>query len=207
MYGQHDASWLSFAAYFARECGIADAAKLEPLARLAASAGWCWFFRGAAIITDRPERLCRDEQNRLHCEDGRAIKYRDGFGIYAWHGVRVPDHWIAAKDTLTAAEVLKEQNLEKRRAGCEILGWARILAELNAKTINTDDDPEIGTLVEVDLPADGSRKLKARFCRVRCGTGREFAICVPPTTKTALDAQAWMRGLSPNEFIAPEVRT
>jgi hypothetical protein len=93
--------------------------------------------------------------------------------------------------------------MELRRAACEILGWTRILQELGARTIDEDGDPEIGTLVHVTLPDVGP----ARFVRVRCGTGREFAVCVPPTTKTALEGQAWMAGLSAKDFTPPEVRS
>ena len=78
-----------------------------------------------------------------------------------------------------------------RRAACEIIGSARILKELKAKTINRDNDPEIGELVEVNLPDAG----RERFIRVRCGTGREFAIPVPPTIKTALEGNCWTYNL------------
>jgi len=74
---------------------------------------------------------------------------------------------------------------------------------LNAKTVDDDGDPEIGTLIEVTLPDVGP----ARFVRVRCGTGRDFAVCVPPSTKTALAGQAWMAGLAPTTFTKPEVRS
>ena len=94
-------------------------------------------------------------------------------------------------------------NIEQRRAACEILGWAKILKELDAKIINEDGDPEIGTLVEVNLPDLG----KERFLRVLCGTKREFAIPVPPDMKTAVAAQAWTWGLELEDFIVPEVRT
>lgn len=93
-------------------------------------------------------------------------------------------------------------NMEQRRAACEMIGWDKILHELKAKTIDRDDDPEIGELVEVELPESG----KERFLRVRCGTGRRFALCVPREMKTALEANAWTWNLKPNEY-NPEVRT
>ena len=92
---------------------------------------------------------------------------------------------------------------EERRAACEILGWANILRELDAKVINEDGDPEIGTLVEVDLPDIG----KEKFLRVLCGTKREFALPVPPDMKTALQANAWTFGMDIKDFVVPEVRT
>ncbi len=203
-FSQHEAGWLAWASYFHKVCGLPGTEKIEPLARIAANCGWVWFFAGAAVITDRPRTLKRDDQNRLHCETGPAIEYRDGFAVHAWHGTRIPAEWIDDKAHLTAKIALTWPNIEQRRVAVEIVGWARILRELKARVIDADGDPQIGTLVEVKLP-DLSRP--ARFCRVTCGTGREFAVGVPPEIDTALAAQAWMQGVPLADFIKPEIRT
>jgi len=39
-------------------------------------------------------RDSEDEEGRLHCEDKKALEYPDGWGVYSWHGVRVPDFVI-----------------------------------------------------------------------------------------------------------------
>jgi hypothetical protein len=155
------------------------------------------------IVSDFPEVLKIDEQNRAHGQEGPSHKWRDGWSLYHWHGVAVPEHWIMNKQSLTAKEAITWENIEQRRVACEILGWAKILRELDAKVINEDGDPEIGTLVEVNLADIG----KEKFLQVLCGTGREFAIPVPPEMKTALEAQSWTWNLSPDEFKIPEVRT
>ncbi|MNK72099.1 hypothetical protein D3C87_915670 [compost metagenome] len=203
-WSQHEAGWLSWLAFFRRVCDLPNTEKIEPLLRIAQSCGWAWFFDGAAIITDRPNAIHRDEENRLHCETGSALEYRDGFSIYAWHGTRIPAEWINNKASITPKVALTWENIEQRRVAIEIVGWSKILRELDAKVIDADGDPLIGTLVEVNLP-DLDRP--ARFCRVQCGTGREFAIGVPPGITTALAAQAWMQGVNPNEFVRPEIRT
>jgi hypothetical protein len=79
----------------------------------------------------------------------------------------------------------------------------RTLEELDAKTIDKDDDPMIGELLEVDIPEIGREK----FIRVLCGTGRTFAIPVPPEMRTALEANAWTYGIDPVELSQLEVRT
>jgi hypothetical protein len=106
------------------------------------------------------------------------------------------------KDTVSAAEILSWPNIEQRRAGCEIVGWDRILRELKAQVIDKDDDPEIGSLLRVNLP-DSPGSL---FLQVQCGTGRTFALPVPPDMKTALEANAWTWGLEASDYV-PEVRT
>lgn len=155
------------------------------------------------IVADFPEVLKIDDENRAHGEDGPSHRWRDGWELYHWHGTRVPNEWIKDKKSLSAKTALTWKNIEQRRAACEILGWATILKELNAVTIDKDADEEIGELVEVDLPDSG----KEKFLRARCGTGREFAMPVPPEMKTAMEANAWSYGWTLDEFKVPEVRT
>jgi len=155
------------------------------------------------IVSDFPDVLRVDAQNRPHSEDGPSHRWRDGWCLYHWHGVRVPDHWIADRADLSAAEVLRHENTEVRRAGCEILGWARIIESLGGRVIAADADPQIGTLIEVNLPDNGP----ARFLRVQCGTGREFALCVPNDVQTPIEAQAALHGLSVEDFTPPSIRT
>ncbi|MBK8009566.1 MAG: hypothetical protein IPK23_14925 [Rhizobiales bacterium] len=103
------------------------------------------------MVSDFPEVLKVDDQNRPHCENGPSHRWRDGWSLYHWHGVKIPAEWIERKDRLTPKIALTWQNIEQRRAACEILGWARILNELNAKTIDKDGDPEIGEPAEVEI--------------------------------------------------------
>jgi hypothetical protein len=143
-----------------------------------------------------------DDQERLHSENGPAILYRDTFAVYSWHGVQVPAEWIRDK-SLDAKTALTWSNMEQRRAACEILGWINVLAQLKAKSLDKDEDPMIGELLEVKIPDLG----KERFLKVLCGTGRTFAIPVPPTVKTALEANAWTFGVDPEKLRDLEVRT
>lgn len=206
IYGAHDASWLSFYAYWRDVCGLECCNRLNGLIELAKHCGWASVFEDVVVLQHRPEVIKLDDTNRLHCENGPAIRFRDGFSIYSWHGVRVPRKWIENKENLTAKIALTWENVEQRRAACEILGWVNVLRELKAVTIDEDDDPEIGTLVEVDIPEIG----KEKFLKVLCGTGREFALPVPPDMETALQANAWTFGFDNdalNDFLKPEVRT
>ena len=155
------------------------------------------------IVSDFPEILKVDDENRPHCETGPSHRWRDGWSLYHWHGVSIPAEWVEDKKNLTAKTALTWPNIEQRRAACEIIGWDRILCELKARVIDEDDDPQVGTLVEVSLPDAGNE----RFLRVVCGTGRKFALPVPRTVKSAVEAQAWTWGLDTSEFQKPEIRT
>ena len=156
------------------------------------------------MVCDFPDTLRVDEQGRPHCETGPSHRWRDGWSLYHWHGVRIPAEWIEDRRSLTPQVALSWPNIEQRRAACEILGWDTILSALDAKVIDADGDPQIGTLVEVEIPDSG----RERFLRVQCGTGRQFALPVPPDMPTALAANAWTFGFdNPGSWIKPEVRT
>lgn len=151
-----------------------------------------------AIISDRPRVLALDEKGRLHNESGPAVEWRDGMRQYYWHGVSVPDFWITQKHLLTPKEALTHQNLEQRRAACEILGWNNILNMLEYKVIDEDVNPAMGTLLEVEIPDMGTQK----FLKVRCGTGREFALRVTRFPyNTAKECNAATYGWTPDQPI------
>lgn len=201
MFGSQEATWLSYYDYYKNETDI-KLNDIDYMIDIAMNSGWVYLSTEHAIIQDRPLVLKFDEQNRSHCQDGPAIQYADGFEVYSWHGVTVPGKWI--KGDLLAQEALKVANMEQRRAACEILGWVKILKELNATVIDQDEDPMIGTLVEVDIPGVG----KEKFLKVLCGTMREFAIPVPPDMKTALQSNSWTYGLkNPEDLRNLEIRT
>ncbi|MCG7985030.1 MAG: hypothetical protein JAY90_20050 [Candidatus Thiodiazotropha lotti] len=199
VYGCHDASWLGFYETFLK-LGIEDAEKLLPLMNLAKYCGWWAPYKNTAILQDRPETLKFDDRNLLHCEDGPAVRYRDGFSVYSWHGIRIPDQWITSKPS--AQEAITWDNLEQRRAACEIVGWNNILVELQAVSIDKNSNPMVGELLEVQLPDIG----KEKFLRVMCGTQREFALPVPPEITRASEAQAWLNFTTEDMYL-PQVRT
>ena len=120
-----------------------------------------------------------------------------------WHGTRIPREWIANKDALDPKTALTWPNIEQRRAAAEILGWKRILSELKPRSVDKHADPEIGELLEVDLPDSP----KSKFLKVRCATGRDFVLPVPAEMKTAVQAQAWTYDDEENAILSREART
>jgi len=201
VFGAHSASWLSYYNYFQDQFGLCE--KIVPLIEMAQVCGWWSPYKNVAAFQDRPSVIKFDDQDRLHCPDGPVITYPGGvLNIYAWHGVLIPAAWIQNK-LPSAAEALALENIEQRRACCEMIGWATILEELDSVVINDSNDPQIGKLLEVEIPDSG----KERFLIVTCGTGREgIAIPVPPELTTALEAGAWTYGVAPEDY-HPEVRT
>ena len=203
--GEHHYSQFNIAKLSEYKC-LADAElipceeKLKYLNHLCRSVGWVLPSQKACFVSERPKILKVDDRGLPHCEDGPAIEYPDGFSIYAWHGLRFPKKWIT--QTPSPSEALNWPNLEQRRVACELVGWENIIDKLNGRVIDKDTNPEIGELVRVNLPDSSPEK----FLRVVCGTGRKFAMPVPPNMQTARQANAWTWGLEPDEY-NPEIRT
>lgn len=203
-------SWQAFEGYFRQVCNLTLGKELDSAAdayaRAQMASGWWWPYSTFVVACEHPTKIMLEEigpqgwgSHRLHCSSGPAIEWKN-WSLYFWHGVEVPAEWIEAPNTIDPATVLQAENLEQRRAGCEIIGWVRLLESLHAKVIDEDADPQIGILYEIDLPdSPGSRILK-----VVCGTGRVFGIMVPPSCKTAREANASTYNLP---TINPEIRT
>jgi hypothetical protein len=150
--------------------GLEICRRLHPLMAMA-ECGWWWPFKGAVILTERPVFISRDAQARLHCEDRAAIEYPDGWGVYSWRGVRVPQDVIITPGSITTERIEKESNAEVRRVMITRYGFDRYLKDSGAKRIHKDKygelyrkeikggDPLVGVKVQNSTPEpDGSIK-------------------------------------------------
>lgn len=200
-----EAAYCSIIAIGAESLGDRDtAAKWLPMLEAFEAGAWLvWLGDREIFYSAPPSLIAMDERRRIHAEHGPAYVWLADVKLYFWHGVLVPPEWIEDRSSLTAGVALGQQNVELRRAACEIVGWDAVLSQLNGRTIDRDDDPQIGELVEVDLPDAGTEK----FLRVTCGTGRRFTIPVPPTIRTALEANAWTYDIPTDLMRQKERRT
>ena len=162
-------------------------------------------------LSDRPAFIKRDESGRLHAESGPAIQYRDGWVVHAWHGTRVPAHWLDNRASLDPNEVIKAENVEQRAAGAAICGWPKMLGVLKAKVINDSGSDDIGQLIELTLPGLPE---PGRFLKAVCPRNGIIVEGVPRVSdidnlpiQTALHAQAWRIGDPLSEYQHPARRT
>lgn len=199
--GNQWSSWSAYLSFFRHvvklgESHGVDYSKWATWETLSERSGVRFVREQFCIISDRPRILKVDDRNRPHSENGPFSEWSDGFGMYAWHGTRVPAEWLLHKEKLDPATALNHPNVEQRRAAAEIVGWKKVLDTLKPKVIDKDKDPEIGTLLEVDLPDSKG----TRFLQVKCGTGRTFVLPVPSEMRTALEANAWTYNLEPGQL-------
>lgn len=204
VYGCHEAHWLEWYDFAIHELGSQDARRALGLIEIAKNVGWWTPYDGCAIFQEKPTKISLDENERLHNENGPCLEWDDGHKMYGWHGTEIPGEWVENKDNINPVDILREKNVELRRCGVELIGWHRLFEVLEHTLIDSDPDPEIGELYEMELPDSG----KEKFLMVQCGTGRKFALPVPPDMKTAFQANAWTYHYdNPEDFIKPEVRT
>jgi hypothetical protein len=143
-----------------------------------------------AWLVRKPIVLSRDSRSRLHNASGMCMTYKDGWGFYAWHGVRVPEKIILHAELLSKADFLQEENIEVRRVIQERMG-DRFVSTLGGKVV---DMGARGMLYEVDITPDPEHI--AKYVHVRdSSTDREYYLRVPPAMKTAQEAVAWTFGL------------
>ena len=168
------------------------------------------------ILTDRPDTLHRDPRGRLHSADGAALRYRDGWGIYAWHGLRVAESLILRPDLLTPTQIRDEANAEIRRVMLVRYGADRFVRDIGAVPVHAD---ETGSLYRVDLPDDeplvlvslvnSTPELDHADGLIQGPDGswrKQYWLRVPADMQTARQAVAWTFGMTEKQY-RPQVET
>jgi hypothetical protein len=180
-------------------------AKLEGLIQTAENCAYCVTFPDIVVFCARPECINRDEQNRLHCMDGAAIGFADGWGVFAVHGVRVPRYIIMEPTTITVSAIEKESNAEIRRVMIERYGQSRYLIDSGAKEIHRDD---FGTLYRKEVPRDEPLVMVkvVNSTPEADGSMKDYWLRVDPQCRTAHEAVAWTFSKTVKTY-APMVET
>ena len=139
-YGQHDANWLGFYDFFKDACALEEETqKLIGMWQISKNAGWWFPHEKICWISERHNILNRDGMGRLHSSTKPSVQYPDGWAIYAWHGVRVPEKVILFPESITLQEIEKELNLEIQRIMIERYGADKYLEEVKAEELDCDN--------------------------------------------------------------------
>jgi hypothetical protein len=206
-FGQHSASWLSFYDFFEKECGLVEETKpLRGLKMIAESAGWWWCYKDVAFICERHTICSLDDQRLIHSDKGPAIAFKDGFQIFAIHGVMVPEYVVMHPEKIDVQDVQKEENMEVRRIKIDRMGVAKYLDAIGAEKIhedwiivdNTDEkDP-------ISMPRYLLRdKLGNQYLLGTDGsTKRGYYMNVDPNAKTCSDAHQSISRMPESDIIA-----
>lgn len=207
-------AWAKFGEYIGVKFTLDQSHKLDVMDRIGNQCEWWWPFENIVIACERPLFVKWDDASRLHSESGPAVKYADGYAIYAWHGTRVPANWIENKSSIDPIDVLKSENVEQRAAGMSILGPLMLPALFKqklAKIIDDSGSTDIGQLVDITLPG---LPQSGRYLYAKCPRNGEIMEGVPHISdidglpiNTAIAAQAWRVGDPQAEYQHPPLRT
>jgi len=128
----------------------------------------------------------------------------DGIQV-RWRGVTVEPRIAFQPETITAQQVLDEQNVEVRRVMMERLGYEKFLADVNAEVLHQDKDPGgVRRLLRIPLKNDEPLVCLAVLCP---STERQYVLRVPPTMTTCHQAAAWVAGFDNPDDYHPIVET
>ncbi|HLO50163.1 MAG TPA: hypothetical protein VK211_17245 [Kamptonema sp.] len=189
-----DVECLAFYAYF-DAIGF-DFSKAKGLFATAKHCGWWWAFKDVAVAIPKPSVIRLDDRGRLHSEGVPAVAYQ-GFNVYAYHGVRLPEKYGSIHPEKWQSQwLLEEDNAELKRVLIQGIGYDRICQELQA--IELDSWQEY-TLLRIDSNIDIE---PIYLLKMTCpSTGYIHALRVPPDIVTARDAITWVNwGIAPEEF-------
>lgn len=175
-------------------------------------------FNGKActVACDRPVYRKMDAANRLHCETGPAILYKDGVARYYFRGIFLGNRedpeldngsrLIEQRDTITIKEIDEETNQELKQIKLHLYGENRYLEQSGAELVHED---KYGKLYRRDM---GKNTEPLQIVRVinkspePDGTFKTYHLRVPPTVETAHAAVAWTFGMQAKDY-HPEVET
>ena len=139
-WGQLEAFWIEFPEFFRDVLGICipphRSECLDWWAGLARSCFWWWPFDGICVVSERPAEIHSPDGQRLHHDSGPAVRFRDGWSIWAIGGVLVDEQVVLHPETQSVHEIRSEQNAEVKRIRIERFGWDRYLTEVGAVAID-----------------------------------------------------------------------
>ena len=187
-----------------RPAGAAD------VSRVAQSAGMWWLSPEVVVLCERPREIHHDRQGRPHRLDGPAVVYPDGWGVYMWHGMRVPARLIEG-DGWSMARIVRCRNSEIRRCAVErhaaVAGWDALISRAGwhqvGRTVPDPGNPgQELSLYRVpdiyDMPVN--LLLMTNGTTERDGTRRQYAETVPDDVNDPVAAAAWQIGVPTRHY-------
>ena len=215
----HGSAWTS---YFRDVCGLVLEGDLWDRARAfeqTQQSAWAWWpHRRFVIVCDRPSAIHREQvsprgwgSHRLHNDSGPAVAFRDGWGVWAIHGVRLTEQIVMRPETLTPADIMAINNAEVRRVAIERFGWPEFVEAAGLILVDECPDPANGDhALRLYNAPDGLLGFDARVLVCtnatpeRDGTVRRFGLTVPVEIESALAAAAWTFDETAEDYAALE---
>jgi hypothetical protein len=178
--------------------------QLDLWAAVARSCGWWWPREAVCVISERPVAVRTEVwgdggEVRLHGADGPAIRYADGWDVYAWHGTRVPS-WVVTDPS--AQRIAREANIEVRRCAIERIGWGSYIDQAGLRLVASAPDPgNAGSELRLyDMRRETRVLLAINGSVERDGRRRQYGLTVPGSFDDPIAAAGWTYGLSAEQY-------
>ena len=168
----------------------------------------CWLLNDLVVVCPLPELHSTDPAGRLHNESGPALRWSDGWSVFAWHGTVVPSGLI--EHSWSSGAIAHHPNAEVRRCAIERMGWDSYIGEAGLLRVGApvQDPGNPGQMLELyDVPGGllGERSARVLLCTnaslERDGTRRRYALYVPPLIHDPISAIAWTFGIDPHDYL------
>lgn len=205
--GPQELSWLGTYEYFRTVLGLKEeTAPLLGLLLVATNAGWLRPHERTCWLSERPNLLRGDPRDRLHNASGPALRFPDGWAVWAWKGAEIPSWIIERPERITLATIDRETDVRLRRCMIDIMTPARYVALGGAFRVAED---ETGILWRRTWPAhDAWAAVEViNATPEQNGTRKHFFLQVPAHIRTARAAVAWTYGLRPRAYRRLTTRT
>jgi hypothetical protein len=177
---------------------------------IAKCAGWLVPHERVCWISERPDRLRYDAKGRLHCVDGPALRYPDGWSAYCWKGVQVHPSHLEDPEQISLSTIDAIIDPAERNCMIDIMTPERFIKSGGATRICED---ETGILWRRNWSYLGSTVGSWAAVEVTNATAepdgsrRHYFLRVPWRISTAREAVAWTYGLTPEQYAGLELRT
>jgi hypothetical protein len=158
----------------------------------------------AVVVGQKPSEIHLNDRGQLHHTSKMALKYSDGWGIWALNGVRMKkEHVVTPEEDISPNMVLGETNVEVRRELIRKIGVDRLIDCLPHKLLDKKDNYELYSL-ELSPEVPDARFLKM----INPSIGVYHVEGVGPECSTVQQAINWRsNSLKLNGDWNPEVLT
>lgn len=197
---QHEFGWLAAYRFLHNELGLrSQTENLDGLWRLGANAGWVIPQERVCWLCERHSVLNYDDRGRLHCCDGPAVQYPDGWAAYAWKGIAIPASFVEDRNGITIAKINKQPDRILRRCMIEIMTPERFVAAGGARRVAKDGTGILWHKVWFDGDTWAAVEVVNGTAHAD-GTRTQYFLQVPGQLYTPRAAVAWTYGLSEQSY-------
>jgi len=206
-------SWgVAYSNFFFDVCGLKldkdIMERAEAYKKVCESVNYIWPNSNFVIVCDRPKHIKRNAEGQLHSTNGKAIEYKDGWGLYMLNGVRFDEElYKRVTDPNTPVqEILAIEDVDQRTQALnpEFRKVEDVVTALKGEKLDSYDKITIeGEPIHYELyrfPSGEVFTEDAYYALFDCpSTGKKHLEGVE-VSKTVPEAMAWREEITVDEW-------